>query len=46
MILNFKKISASWIALALPVLGAGIFYLWQPIADYFVTGAYDETLSC
>ena len=31
-------------AIALPVIGAGIFYLWQPITDYFVTGAYDENV--
>lgn len=26
------------------MLGASIFYLWQPITDYFVTGAYDENV--
>jgi hypothetical protein len=43
-ILELKKISAGWLALALPVIGAGIFYLWQPITDYFVTGAFDENV--
>jgi hypothetical protein len=42
--LDIKKISAAWMALALPVLGAGIFYLWQPITDYFVTGTFDENV--
>jgi len=39
-----KKISAGWLALVVPVIGAGIFYLWQPITDYFVTGAFDENV--
>jgi hypothetical protein len=42
--LEIKKISAGWLALVLPVIGAGIFYLWQPITDYFVTGAFDENV--
>ena len=42
--MDLKKISAGWMAIALPVIGAGIFYLWQPITDYFVTGAYDENV--
>jgi len=42
--LELKKISAGWLALVLPVIGAGIFYLWQPITDYFVTGAFDENV--
>jgi hypothetical protein len=40
--LEIKKISAGWLALVVPVIGAGIFYLWQPITDYFVAGAFDE----
>ena len=28
----------------MPVIGAGIFYLWQPITDYFVTGTFDENV--
>ena len=42
--MEIKKISAGWLALVLPVIGAGIFYLWQPITDYFVTGAFDENV--
>ena len=42
--MDLKKISAGWMAIALPVIGAGIFYLWQPITDYFVTGVYDENI--
>ena len=42
--LEIKKISAGWLALVVPVIGAGIFYLWQPITDYFVTGAFDENV--
>ena len=42
--LELKKISAGWLALVLPVIGAGIFYLWQPITDYFVTGVFDENV--
>ena len=43
-ILEIKKISAGWLALVVPVIGAGIFYLWQPITDYFVTGAFNENV--
>lgn len=42
--LEIKKIPAGWLALVLPALGAGIFYLWQPITDYFVTGTFDENV--
>ena len=42
--LEIKKISAGWLAFVLPVIGAGIFYLWQPITDYFITGAFDENV--
>jgi hypothetical protein len=42
--LELRKISASWLALVLPILGAAIFYLWQPVTDYFVTGAFDENV--
>ena len=42
--LEIKKISAGWLALVVPVIGAGIFYLWQPITDYFVTGVFDENV--
>lgn len=42
--LEIRKISAGWFALVVPVIGAGIFYLWQPITDYFVTGAFDENV--
>ena len=42
--LKIKKISAGWLALVFPVIGAGIFYLWQPITDYLVTGAFDENV--
>lgn len=42
--LEIKRISAGWLALVVPFVGAGIFYLWQPITDYFVTGAFDENV--
>jgi hypothetical protein len=42
--LEIKKISAGWLALVVPVIGAGIFYLWQPITYYFVTEAFDENV--
>jgi hypothetical protein len=42
--LELRKISTSWLALVVPVLGAAIFYLWQPVTDYFVTGAFDENV--
>ena len=42
--MELRKISASWIALFVPVAGAAIFYLWQPVTDYFVTGAFDENV--
>jgi len=42
--LELRKISSSWIALVVPVAGAAIFYLWQPVTDYFVTGAFDENV--
>lgn len=42
--MEIKKISAAWMALILPALGAGIFYLWQPVTDYFVTGTFDENV--
>ena len=42
--LDLKKISTGWMALLVPALGAAIFYLWQPITDLFVTGAYDENV--
>lgn len=42
--LEIKKISAGWLVLVVPVIGAGIFYLWQLITDYFVTGAFDENV--
>ena len=43
-ILEINKISAGWLALVVPVIGAGIFYLWQPITDCFVNGAFDENV--
>lgn len=42
--LDLKKISTGWMAFLVPALGAAIFYLWQPITDLFVTGAYDENV--
>ena len=42
--MDLKKISAGWIALVVPVMGADIFYLWQPVTDYFVTGTFDENV--
>ena len=42
--MEIKKLSAGWLALVVPVIGAGIFYLWQPLTDYFVTGTFDENV--
>ena len=33
-----------WIAAALSALGAALFFLWQPIMDYFITGTYDDNI--
>ena len=38
------KNKSGLIALVASVLGAGIVYLWQPITDLFVTGAYDPNV--
>ena len=35
------KQKSGLIAVVASVLGAGVIYLWQPITDMFVTGAYD-----
>jgi hypothetical protein len=32
------------LVLALSFVGAAIFYLWQPVSEYFLTGAYDENV--
>lgn len=39
----FEKLKqkTGFIAVAASVFGAGVVYLWQPITDMFVTGAYD-----
>ena len=42
--MEFKKISTSWLAFVVPIAGAAVFYLWQPVTDYFVTGAFDENV--
>jgi hypothetical protein len=39
--LEIKKISAGWLTLVVPLIGAGIFYLWQKITDHFVTHRAD-----
>ena len=33
-----------WMAAALSAGGAFVFFLWQPISDYFVTGTYDDNI--
>lgn len=33
-----------WIAALLSALGAFVFFLWQPIMDYFITGTYDDNV--
>lgn len=42
--IDWKQHSTSWIALLFSVVGAVLLYLWQPISDYFITGAYDENI--
>jgi len=32
-------------AVVLSVLGAVVFYLWQPVSDYFLTGNFDQNLA-
>jgi hypothetical protein len=32
------------IAAILSAVGAALFFLWQPIMDYFVTGTYDDNI--
>lgn len=34
-----------WIAAAISAVGAALFFLWQPIMDYFVSGTYDENIT-
>lgn len=36
--------SPSKLAMALPVFGTLVFYLWQPINDYFITGGYNDNV--
>lgn len=33
------------VAVALSVFGAAVFYLWQPVSDYFLTGNFEPNLS-
>ncbi len=33
-----------WIAAVVSALGAAVFFLWQPIMDYFITGTYDDNV--
>lgn len=33
------------VAVAISVVGAAIFYLWQPVSDYFLTGNFEPNLS-
>jgi len=33
-----------WIAALVSALGAAIFFLWQPVMEYFITGTYDDNL--
>jgi hypothetical protein len=32
------------IAAVISAVGAALFFLWQPIMDYFVTGTYDDNI--
>ncbi len=33
-----------WIAAAISALGAAVFFLWQPVMEYFITGTYDDNI--
>jgi len=33
-----------WIAAAVSALGAAVFFLWQPVMEYFITGTYDDNV--
>ena len=33
-----------WIAAVVSALGAAIFFLWQPVMEYFITGTYDDNI--
>jgi hypothetical protein len=43
--IDFKQHSKGLIALVISALGIVTLYLWQPISDFFITGAYDEILT-
>jgi hypothetical protein len=43
-VLENLKQKSGLIAVIASVLGAGVVYLWQPITDMFVTGAYDPNV--
>lgn len=42
--LSYVKQKSGLIALIASVFGAGVVYLWQPITDLFITGAYDSNV--
>ena len=42
--LDQLKQKSGVIAVVASVLGAGVVYLWEPITDMFVTGAYDPNV--
>lgn len=44
--MNLKNLIApSRVALALPVLGMLIVYMWQPIQDFFITDSFNEAVN-
>ena len=44
IMLDKVKNKSGLIALIASIAGAGVIYLWQPITDLFVTGAYDPNV--
>lgn len=33
-----------WIAAVVSAVGAAVFFLWQPVMEYFITGTYDDNV--
>lgn len=44
IMLDQVKNKSGLIALIASIAGAGVIYLWQPITDLFITGAYDPNV--
>ena len=36
--------TGSWVAAIASAIGAAVFLLWQPVADFFVNHAYDDNI--